>query len=234
VKVREVFACSKKRYGSPRVTLELKAQGMKVSRHLVARLMREADLVARAKPRYVATTTSDRLWAAPPNTLARDFAPGREEVWASDTTYLATPAGWLYLAVVLSIASRRVVGWATSTRNDSTLTVAALEAALESRAAPPLHHSDRGSTYASEQYQRALEANGIRCSMSRLGNCWDNAVVESFFSTLKTELGRSYASQSQARSELFEYIETFYNSRRRHSALGYLSPSEYEAQELVT
>jgi transposase InsO family protein len=232
--VRAVFQRCKKRYGSPRVTIELRADGVQASRHVVARLMREADLVARPKPRFVSTTVSDATWSAPANVLARKFAPGgQDEAWVADTTYLATREGWLYLAVVLSIASRRVVGWALSACNDSALTVAALEMALASRAAPRLHHSDRGCTYTSDQYQRVLEANQIRCSMSRRGNCWDNAVAESFFSTLKAELGRSYASRPQARSEVFEYIEAFYNTRRRHSALGYLSPVEYERLKLV-
>jgi transposase InsO family protein len=224
-------------YGSPRVHAELQAQGLKVSRKRVARLMGEQKLEARRRRRTVRTTDSNHSHPVAPNILERDFSPGQpNSTWATDITYVWTSEGWLYLAVVLDLFSRRVVGWSMSERIDTQLVLGALEMALEGRQPPKglIHHSDRGSQYASAEYRQALASRGIQCSMSRKGNCWDNAVVESFFSSLKQELvyTTDFATRLQARSALFEYIEVFYNRRRRHSSLGYLSPLDYERTAL--
>jgi transposase InsO family protein len=231
--ILEVFETNRKKYGSPRICLELRGRGQRVGRHRVARLMRRDGLVARKKRRFRVTTQSKHMDPVARNVLARKFdvkAPNR--VWAGDITYLATAEGWLYLAVLLDLCSRTVVGWAMSEDLDTSLALAALRMALERRNPPTglLHHSDRGVQYACESYRAALAANGLRRSMSRKGNCWDNAPTESFFSTLKTELvgGRVFPSRALARREVFEYIETFYNRTRRHSSLGYVSPAEFE------
>ncbi|WP_233597565.1 MULTISPECIES: IS3 family transposase [Corallococcus] len=218
-------------YGAPRVHAELKARGRRVARKRVARLMRQADVRARSRRRFVRTTDSAHRHPVAPNTLERNFRPGQpNRTWAGDITYVWTEEGWLYLAVLLDLFSRKVVGWAMGERIDRELVLSALDMALLGRPAPALHHSDRGSQYASEDYRRLLEARGIECSMSRKGNCWDNAVAESFFSTLKLELVyvTRFKTREQARCALFEYIEVFYNRKRRHSALGYLSPIEFE------
>lgn len=220
-------------YGSPRVHAELRAWGRKVSRKRVARLMGQQGLVARKKRRFVRTTDSRHAQPVAPNLLERDFSPAQPNCsWVTDITYVWTRQGWLYLAVVLDLYSRRVVGWAMSESIDRHLVLNALDMALKGRQPPRglLHHSDRGSQYASEDYQRLLAARGIRCSMSRKGNCWDNAVAESFFSSLKMELVHEadFATHEQARAALFEYIEVFYNRKRRHSSLGYLSPVDFE------
>jgi putative transposase len=224
---------SRRTYGSPRVHQALLAEGHSAGRHRVARLMREAGLRPRQKRRWVRTTDSMHNEPVAPNVVARQFereAPN--QVWASDITYISTAEGWLYLAVVLDLHSRRVVGWAMSDVIDTRLVVSALEMAVDRRDAAPglVHHSDRGTQYASAEFQRVLRKHGIQCSMSRRGNCWDNAVVESFFATLKTELvyGRTYTTRAAASAEVFEYIEVFYNRQRLHSALGYRSPSQVE------
>jgi putative transposase len=188
---------------------------------------------ARRKRRKVRTTDSNHAHPVAPNVLERDFSPVQpNRTWATDITYVWTGEGWLYLAVVLDLFSRMVVGWSMSEHIDTKLVLGALEMALEGRQPPQglIHHSDRGSQYASAEYRQALASRGIQCSMSRKGNCWDNAVVESFFSSLKMELVylTDFATRHQARSELFEYIEVFYNRKRRHSSLGYLSPRDYE------
>jgi len=233
VEVAAIHAASKQRYGSPRVHEELQAQGRTVGRHRVARLMQQQGLRARKKRRFQTTTDSRHGLPVAANILDRQFtvtAPNR--AWVTDITYLWTREGWLYLAVILDLFSRRVVGWSMSEHITRQLTLDALEAALRQRAphAGLLHHSDRGSQYASGDYQALLALHGLVGSMSRRGNCWDNAVAESFFSTLKAELvyRTDYVSRSQARASIFEYIEAFYNGRRRHSALGYLSPVEHE------
>ena len=233
VEVAAVHAKSKRRYGSPRVHRDLKAQGHRVGEKRIARLMRQEGLAARRKKRFVRTTDSKHAHPVAENILARDFLPQEPNAkWAGDITYIWTAEGWLYLAVVLDLFSRRVVGWAVSERIDRQLVLDALGAALHGRPAPQLYHSDRGSQYASENYRQLLEERGITCSMSRKGNCWDNACVESFFSSLKMELVYErdvvFATRSEAKSALFEYIEVFYNRRRRHSALGYVSPAEFE------
>jgi putative transposase len=233
VEIRAVFAEKKKRYGSPRVCHELRTKGIRVGRHRVARLMCEQRLRARPRRKFVKTTESNHDLPTPPNILDRKFAVEKpDRVWAGDVTYLPTLEGWLYLAVVLDLFSRRVVGWAMSGHNDEALTLAALQMALDQRRPDPglVHHSDRGTTYASGEYQDVLARHGLICSMSRKGNCWDNAVVESFFSTLDIECenGDMFSSRSAARREVTEYILGFYNPTRLHSYLGYMSPMEFE------
>jgi putative transposase len=235
--VAQVHQESRGTYGSPRVHAEMRARGRKVSRKRVARLMKKQKLAARKKRRSVRTTDSNHAHPVAPNVLERDFSPDKpNSTWATDITYVWTGEGWLYLAVVLDLFSRLVVGWSMSEHIDTKLVLGALEMALEGRQPPQglIHHSDRGSQYASAEYRQALASRGIQCSMSRKGNCWDNAVVESFFSSLKMELVylTDFVTRHQARSALFEYIEVFYNRRRRHSSLGYLSPMEYERAAL--
>lgn len=233
--IKAVHAQSKRRYGSPRVTRELNAQGESVGRHRVARLMREHGLRARRRRRHRVTTLSKHDHPVAGNVLARRFdVNGPNQVFASDITYVWTMQGWLYLSVVLDLYSRRVVGFSMGERINAQLTIEALRMALKSRrlASGVVHHSDRGSQYASGAYQALLDRHGIRCSMSRKGDCWDNAVVESFFATLKVELIHEavFVDREQARREIFEYIELFYNRWRRHSYLGYVSPVDYENQ----
>jgi transposase InsO family protein len=235
--VTAVHQESRGRYGSPRVHAELRARGQRVSRKRVARLMRQHDIAARKRRRFVRTTDSRHTQPVAPNVLERNFSPGQpNSTWATDITYVGTRQGWLYLAVVLDLFSRKVVGWSMSEHIDRHLVLNALDMALKGRQPPRglLHHSDRGSQYASTDYQQALAARGIRCSMSRKGNCWDNAVVESFFSSLKLELvyTTDFATHEQARLALFEYIEVFYNRQRRHSSLGYVSPVDFELAAL--
>jgi putative transposase len=233
VYVRAAFEVGRGTYGSPRVHRELRAEGQPVGRHRVARLMRHDGLRVRPKRRYVVTTASRHALRVEPNTLARRFDPeAPNQVWASDITYIATRTGWVYLAVVIDLFSRLVVGWATSNTIDEELVVDALERALEARQPGPglLHHSDRGVQYAGDIHRQLLCTWSADCSMSRKGNCWDNAVVESFFATLKRELvhGADFQSHEDAASALFEYIEVFYNRRRGHSSLDYSSPMRYE------
>jgi putative transposase len=231
--LRAAFESGRGAYGSPRVYRELRKEGHIVGLHRVARLMRQEKLRGVPRRRFVLTTQSDHGLRVAPNTLARCFTPtAPNRVWASDITYIPTRKGWLYLAVVLDLFSRRVVGWATSSSIDQALTVEALEQALEDRRPGPglLHHSDRGVQYASDIYRQLLCCWSAESSMSRKGNCWDNAVVESFFSTLKRELvyGVDFDSHDRASSALFEYIEVFYNRQRTHASLDYVSPAEYE------
>jgi transposase InsO family protein len=229
------FARSRRTYGSPRIVRALRAEQCRTSRRRVARLMGELGLDGTPTPRFVVTTRADAQWPVAPNRLARAFAvdaPNR--VWAADVTYCRTDEGWLYLAVVLDLCSRRVVGWATSAVLDTALVRAALDRALALRQPAPglLHHSDRGSTYASGDYQARLAARGLVCSMSRRGDCWDNAVVESFFATLKRELVRTHHWPTQASlvRALAQYLDGWYNRERRHSSLDYVSPIVYEQQ----
>lgn len=240
--VRTVHAESRHTYGAPRVHAELRHQGTRVSRKRVARLMREDGLVARAPKRRRATRTAAGPSAPPAaNHLARRFAvasvPGPDRIWVGDMTFVPTRTGWLYLAVLLDLASRRVVGWATSATPDRTLALAALQRALALRQPAPglVHHTDRGSPYTSGVYQALLAARGITGSMSRAGNCWDNAVAESFFATLEHELiaPHDWATRWEAHRAIGTYIEGWYNPKRRHSSLGYRSPMQYEAR-LVT
>jgi putative transposase len=223
----------KQRYGSPRMHRELVGRGYQVGRHRVARLMRAANVRARRRRSFVRTTMSRHGFAVAANLVNRKFTvrqPNR--LWTTDITYVPTREGWLYLAVVLDLYSRFIVGWATSSRIDGELTLAALANAVKRRRPQPglIHHSDRGSQYAATSYRRALARHGMRCSMSRKGDCWDNAPAESFFGSLKVELLNegAFASRDAAKASLFEYIEMFYNRQRRHSALDYESPAAYE------
>ena len=236
--IRVIHRESRETYGSPRIWKALVTQGHRIGEHRVARLMRQDGIRAKTVTKWRATTQSQHRFPVAANTLERAFtveAPNR--VWAGDITYVWTLEGWLYLAVLLDLYSRRVVGWAMSQRITVELTEQALTMALAKRAptAGLLHHSDRGSQYAATSYQRVLDEYGLIPSMSRKGNCWDNACVESFFGTLKRELvyQRQYATRSEATQDIFEYIEVFYNRQRRHSTLGYHSPAEYEARAAV-
>ncbi len=232
VLIQASFQESRRRYGSPRVYRDLVEQGIRVSPKRVARLMREEGLKARARKRFKLTTMSDHDQPVAANLLDRQFeAHSPNQRWVGDTTELLIgTSGKLYLAAILDLYSRFIVGWSVSAVNDRHLTIKALEMALKRRCPDTglLHHSDQGCTYASEDYQAVLNAHHITCSMSRRGNCYDNAVMESFFSTLKSELGERFESHGDAKMELFDYIEVFYNQRRRHSTLGQISPAEYE------
>jgi len=222
-------------YGSPRIHRDLVDSGEQVSVKRVARLMRMQGIQSKMARRFVITTDSKNTLAAAPDRLQRRFVvEEKNRAWVSDTTFIPTRQGWLYLAVILDLYSRQVVGWAMSDRNNARLVQDALTMAIWRRGdiKGVVVHSDQGSTYASSEYQRLLQENELLCSMSRKGECLDNAVAESFFGTLKTELvnDEDYRTKDEARRSLFEYIEMFYNRRRRHSYLGYLSPAEYEAR----
>jgi putative transposase len=229
------------RYGSPRLHQDLQAEGQPYSENRVARIMREEGLRGKTARRFRATTDSNHAHPIAPNLLQRQFAVAKIEapnrVWVGDITYLWTTAGWLYLAVVLDLFSRRVVGWAMRHTLEGALTLEALQMAIRSRKPKPglLYHSDRGSQYAASDYRAVLTTHEMLCSMSRVGDCWDNAVAESFFASLKRELAddAEWATRDEARTAVFEYIEVWYNRQRRHSTLGYFSPAEYEAQRLV-
>jgi putative transposase len=231
VLVREAHLRARRTYGSPRIHRALQRQEVRVSRKRVIRLMQSEGLEARARRRYRCTTMSDHEQPVAANLLGRQFsAAATNERWIGDTTELLIPGGRLFLAAIVDLYSRFVVGWAISAINDRHLTIRALEMALRRRGPPAglLHHSDQGSTYASEDYQAILDGHGIQCSMSRRGNCYDNAAMESWFSTLKSELGERFESAARAKEQLFEYIEVFYNQQRMHSAIGYASPAEFE------
>jgi putative transposase len=237
-KIQAVHSESRQTYGSPRVHASLKAEGYQIGRNRVARLMRENDIRPRTKRKFKVTTDSRHDHPIAPNLLDRQFTVAAPNtVWLADLSYIWTREGWLYLAVVLDLFSRQVVGWAMDERMPQELTLAALDMALKRRQPLPglMHHSDRGSQYAAGAYQKRLTEHGIVCSMSRKGNCWDNAPMESFFHTLKTELvhHRDYLTRDQARRDIFEYIEVFYNRQRRHSTLGYLSPAQFEVTALA-
>jgi putative transposase len=224
---------SRATYGSPRVHAELRARGVRVGRKRVERLMRERDIQARRKRRFRRTTDSNHSNPVAPNILARRFEPtAPNAAWVTDVTYVWTDEGWLYLAIMLDLFARKVIGWATSAVNDTALALAALDAALSARRPPAglVHHSDRGSPYASAEYRAALESRGIVPSMSRTGDCWDNSVAESFFATIKAELIdlQRFSSRAGATSAVADYIEAFYNPQRRHSYLGFISPIEFE------
>jgi len=237
VLVRTSFDESKHRYGSPRVHEDLIDLDEHVSRKRVVRLMQEEGLQARQRRRYKHTTMSDHDQPVAANVLDRQFTAAQpNQRWVGDTTECVIgTSSKLYLAVVLDLFSRYVVGWAVSAVNDRHLTLKALEMALRRRCPEPglLWHSDQGCTYASADYQARLAARGISCSMSRRGNCHDNAVAESFFSTVKSELGDQFASNGDAKMELFDFIEVFYNQRRRHSTLGQISPAEFERRAMT-
>lgn len=235
--VRASFDASKQRYGSPRIYRDLIEQREAVSRKRVMRLMQEAGLKARVRKRFKCRTMSDHDQPVAANLLNRQFtAQAPNQRWVGDTTELVIgESGKLYLAEILDLFSRFIVGWAVSAVNDRHLTIQALEMAVKRRApeAGLLHHSDQGCTYASEDYQAILDARGITCSMSRRGNCHDNAVMEAFFSSLKSELADRFDSCGEAKMELFDYIEVFYNQQRRHSTIGYVSPAVFERRARI-
>jgi transposase InsO family protein len=231
--IRDIHAEHKGRYGSPRIHQELRARGERVGRKRVARLMTNQGLRGRAPKRFRRTTDSRHDHPIAPNILARNFtAEEPNQAWVGDITYVPTREGWLYLAVLLDLFSRRVVGWATSDTIDTLLALSALNMALSQRqpSSNLVHHTDRDCRYASAEYRRALAAAGITASMSRRGDCWDNAVAESFFATLEKELldGNLLVSRAHAANAIADYIENYYNAHRLHSSLDYVSPVEYE------
>ena len=231
--VRSAFALSNGTYGSPRMTRELRDDGLKVGRRRTARLMRENGLRARQKRRFKRTTDSHHAWPVAPNIIDQDFAAERpNEKWGADISYVWTREGWLYLAVVIDLFARRVVGWAVGDRLHRDLALAALRRALLTRRplAGLIHHSDRGSQYCSLDYQAELQRHGILTSMSGKGNCYDNAMVETFFKTLKSELvwRTVFQTRSEAEQAIALYIDGFYNHVRRHSALDFVSPVQFE------
>lgn len=242
LEIRAIHRESGRTYGSPRVHAELVAQGRSCARKRVERLMSEDGLRARKRRRFRRTTDSAHAHPIAPNVLGRRFDVRQvgtpDRVWVSDLTYVPTREGWLYLAVILDLATRRVVGWAMGRTLEATLATDALEMALARRRPGRglLHHSDRGVQYACAAYREHLRSHGITCSMSKKGDCWDNAVAESFFATLEWELiqGADWHTRSEARRALFHYIEVWYNRKRRHSSLGYRSPADYEAQLALT
>jgi transposase InsO family protein len=232
-RVQEVYAQSERRYGSPRILRQLHRTGLRVGKRRVERAMRSLGLHARPRRRFRITTAANPTHRVEPNVLEREFVANRpNERWVTDITYVSTDEGWCYLAAILDLYSRAVVGWALDASLCTNLPLAALDSALRRRrpGLGLLHHSDRGCQYTSFEYREALKNNGIIVSMSRKGNCWDNAVAESFFSTLKTELvyRRRWSGRPELRSALFEYIEVFYNRRRLHSSIGYKTPAEVE------
>ncbi len=232
-KVVEAFKTGRGTYGSPRVRDELVDQGFEIGRKRVARLMREMGLQGVSPRKFRVTTNSDHDHPIAENVLDRNFeASGPNEKWATDITYIWTAEGWLYLAVVMDLYSRRIVGWSTADHLETGLCLDALQRALSHRTDVEglIHHSDRGVQYASDRYREALEAQRIECSMSRRANCWDNAVAESFFGTLKTELiyRRPWLTRQEARNAIGEYIEIFYNRIRRHTTIGGMSPAKFE------
>ncbi len=231
--IREIHARRRRVYGSPRIHAELQDLGVRSGHNRVAALMRKHGIRARQARRFCVTTRSDHEHPVAPNLLDRQFAAEQQDQrWAGDITFVWTREGWLYLAVILDLYSRKVVGWATSNRIDRYLVLRALTMALDSRSPQEnlLHHSDRGSQYASRDYRRELRDRGIVCSMSRKGDCWDNAVVEAFFASLKKELihDADFLTRRQAIREIFWYIEGFYNTERKHSFLGQISPMQFE------
>lgn len=233
VGVRAIHHASRRRYGSPRVMRTLRKRGVRVGKKRVARLMRQEGLVARPKRRFRVTTNSDHDHPVAPNLLKRNFtADAPDKVWVGDITYIWTREGWMYLATLIDVFSRRVVGWAMRPYLSRELGLEALRRAVELRQPSPglIHHTDRGCQYASSDYVKALKAAGITQSMSRRGNCLDNAMAESFFSTLEHEvlMQNDFHSRTEALWEVADYIENFYNRERMHSALDYESPVEYE------
>ena len=238
VTVAAVHQRSRRTYGSPRVHRELLARGVRVGKKRVERLMRENGIQGRCKRRFKRTTDSKHSGPIAPNLLARDFSASEpNRAWVTDVTAIATGEGWLYLAPVLDLHSRRVVGWATSESNDTKLALDALGQAIRARKPPAglIHHSDRGSPYASEDYRAELRARGFRRSMGRKGDCWDNAVAESFFATLRAELvdDERYPTRRSAIDSIGDFIDNFYNIERRHSYLGYTNPIEFELRSLI-
>jgi putative transposase len=236
VEIQVIHAQVQQRYGSPRMHAELQARGQHCCVHTVAKVMHDHGIAAKTVKKFRHTTDSNHNRPVAKNVLDRQFEPAQaNQAWVSDITYIPTRQGWLYLAVVEDLYSRYLVGWAMAARMSSRLVVDALRMAVQRRLpeADLLAHSDRGSQYASAHYQELLAAHGITCSMSGRGDCWDNAPMESFFASLKKELvhHEDYQTREEAKASIFEYIELFYNRQRRHSTLGYKSPSEYELLE---
>lgn len=233
VHIRAAHKRSKERYGSPRIYHELRSAGLSCGRHRVARLMQANGVRAKRKRRFRVTTRSKPGMEWFRDMLERIWAPDRQDLqWAADITYLSTREGWMYLAIVMDLYSRRIVGWSIQPYLTDELVIEAMTAALQTRRPPTglIHHSDRGSQYGSKDYLKLLRDRGVVSSMSEKGDCWDNAPVESFFSTLKRELGEVFETRNQARHEVFDFIEVWYNRQRIHSTLGYTSPAEYERQ----
>ena len=234
VAIKAVHKRSKRRYGSPRVYHQLRRQDMPCSENRVARLMRANGIKAKQKRRFKVTTDSDHAQPVAKNVLDRQFdVECADAAWCADLTYIWTGEGWLYLAIILDLFSRRILGWSAKSTMARSIVLEALGSALRLRQPSRglLHHSDRGSQYASDDYRKTLRAAGVTCSMSRKGDCWDNAPAESFFATLKRELmqGRNFRTRAEAKSAIFEFIESWYNRERLHSSLGYMSPVEFEA-----
>jgi transposase InsO family protein len=235
--ITSVFEASRKTYGSPRIHAVLKELGHNVAKKRVARIMQENGLVVLPSRGWrCVTTQADPSHGVAPNELDRDFEASRiNEKWVTDVTFVPTDEGWLYLASMIDLYNREVVGWAMSEHNDTQLTLNALDMALEFRNPPKglIQHTDRGSNYTAKEYRRALNKRGVKVSMSRKGNCWDNAVAESFFATIKKELIHKckFTTRREAAAAIFEYIEVFYNRVRRHSKLGYLSPAQYRKSD---
>lgn len=237
--IRVIHRRSRETYGSLRVTAELRADGHPCSKNRVARLMRENGIAAKRRRQYRVTTDSNHKFPVVPNHLNRQFSISHPNtVWVSDITYIWTSEGWLYLAGVLDLYSRMVVGWSMESRLTTGLTLSALKQALGNRPIQPglVHHSDRGSQYAAGDYQNLLGDHGMICSMSRKADPWDNAPMESFFATLKTELvfHEQFVTREEAKMKIFEYIEVFYNRERRHSSLDYKSPLDFESTETLS
>lgn len=237
-RIQKIYQEHKGRYGAPRVHASLQREGTKCSAKRVSRLMSAQGLYGKTKRKFVVTTESNHSQPVAENLLARDFSPEQpNQVWSSDITYIPTKEGWLYLAITMDLYARRIVGWAMDITMPAELPLSALQMALQQRSPSPglLHHSDRGSQYTSGVFQQELAAHQLVCSMSGKGECWDNAVSESFFATLKRELvdGRVYETREHARGEIFEYVEVYYNRKRLHSTLSYLTPVEAERQALV-
>jgi transposase InsO family protein len=236
--IREEHVRSRQTYGSPRIHAALKRRGETCGVHRVARLMRRATIRSKLRRKFRQTTNSDHAYSIAPNILGRKFeVAGPNQVWVSDITYIETDEGWLYLASTLDLFSRRIIGWAMSERMTASIVVDALEMAIGRRSPPRglVHHSDRGIQYAAHDFRELLESRGIVCSMSGKGSCYDNAVKESFFHTLKSELcvHEHYFTRDQARASVFDFIEVFYNRQRLHSTLGYVSPAEFEQRLAV-
>lgn len=233
--IRKIHKESRKTYGRPRLHIALKFKGHECGKHRLVRLMKEEGIKGLQKKRFrVKTTDSNHPYAIAPNLLDGHPGPSRpNEIWVADITYVRTEEGWSYLAAVLDMFSRKIAGWAMSERIDHELTMTALKRALHGRKAPDIHHSDRGSQYACHEYRDLLRAHGIEASMSRKGNPYDNAMMESFFGTIKTEeiLDRVYPSRQAARAEIFAYIEAFYNTKRIHTSLAGLSPCQFEIHQ---
>jgi putative transposase len=231
--IQRIFKIKKRRYGSPRIHKDLKESGHRCGHNRVSRIMRENGLRARQKRKFKVTTDSKHDYPISPNLLKRQFeVKKRDKVWVSDITYIGTLQGWLYLCVVIDLFSRKIVGWSMGSRITANLTKSALLMAIIQRrpAEKLIFHSDRGSQYASHEFCKVLKQYKMIQSMSRKGDCWDNACAESFFSTLKMEevFHQTYRTRDEARSSIFEYIAVFYNRQRRHSTLGYMCPDEYE------